>query len=282
VNASDKAAVLAEALPYIQRFAGKIVVIKYGGNAIGDDGALRAFADDVVLMRAVGMLPVVIHGGGPQIGDLMARLGKEPEFRDGLRVTDAETLDIARMVLVGKVNREIVNVINVHGPMAVGLSGEDAGFLSASPRSPELGFVGDVGNVDTTLVDRLLAQELIPVIATIAVDASGQAYNVNADTAAGAVARALGAEKLVFLTDVDGLRRDRDDATSRVSALAADEAEKLLTGDTVQGGMIPKVRACIEAVRGGVGHAHILDGRAPRALLLEMFTPEGIGTMVTP
>ncbi|HZN14996.1 MAG TPA: acetylglutamate kinase [Acidimicrobiales bacterium] len=278
----DKAEVLAEALPYIRRFRGKIVVVKYGGNAIGDDEALKQFANDVVLMHSVGMLPVVVHGGGPQIGDLMERLGKVPEFRDGLRVTDAETLDIARMVLVGKVNREIVTAINVHGALAVGLSGEDGGLLSASQRSPELGFVGDVGSVNTTIVDRLLASELIPVVATIAADAAGQAYNINADTAAGAVAQALGAEKLVFLTDVDGIRADRNDPSSTISTLSSDAADKLIANGTVADGMVPKVSACIEAVRGGVGHAHILDGRAPRALLLEIFTPEGIGTMVTP
>src|SRR5256886_12247933 len=215
VDANAKAAILAEALPYIRRFHNKIVVVKYGGNAIGD---LDTFAQDIVLMRSVGMCPVVIHGGGPQIGDLMARLGKEPEFRDGLRVTDAETLDIARMVLVGKVNREIVNAINVHGALAVGLSGEDGGLLTVSPRNPELGFVGDVDEVNTAIVDRLLASELIPVIATIGTDTSGQAYNINADTAAGALAHALGAEKLVFLTDVDGLRRDRDDPASTISS----------------------------------------------------------------
>ena len=282
IGPQEKAQVLADALPYIRRFWGKVVVVKYGGNAIGDDTSLREFAHDVVLMRSVGMRPVVVHGGGPQIGDLMSRLGKETEFRDGLRVTDAETLDIARMVLVGKVNREIVNAINVHGPMAVGMSGEDAGMLSASPRDPALGYVGDIGAVNPELVERLLAEELIPVIATIAADASGQAYNVNADTAAGAVALALRAEKLVFLTDVEGLRGDRDDPGSTMSSLSADAAEQLIADGIVADGMVPKVRACVDAVRGGVGHAHILDGRAPRALLLEVFTPEGIGTMVTP
>jgi acetylglutamate kinase len=282
VQPLQKAEVLAEALPYIRRFWGKVVVVKYGGNAIGDDAALHQFAQDIVLMRSVGMLPVVVHGGGPQIGDLMSRLGKVPEFRDGLRVTDAETLDIARMVLVGKVNREIVTAINVHGALAVGLSGEDAGLLRASQRSPELGFVGDVGAVDTSIVDRLLAAELIPVVATIAADAAGQAYNINADTAAGALAQALGAEKLVFLTDIDGIRRDRDDPSTTISALPAHEAEKLIADGTVGEGMVPKVRACIDAVHGGVGHAHILDGRLPRAVLLEIFTPEGIGTMVNP
>jgi len=191
-DAATKAAVLAEAMPYIRRFRDKVVVVKYGGNAMGPD--LAGFAGDIALMRAVGMLPVVIHGGGPQIGDMMARLGKVTEFRDGLRVTDAETLDIARMVLVGKVNREIVAAINVNAPLAVGLSGEDAGLILASARNPDLGFVGDVEDVNPGIIQRLLAEELIPVVSTIGADLAGQAYNINADTVAGAIAEALGAE----------------------------------------------------------------------------------------
>jgi acetylglutamate kinase len=203
VTAPEKAAILAEALPYIRRFQGKVVVVKYGGNAMGDDDKeLDLFAQDVVLMRSVGMQPVVVHGGGPQIGELMARLGKVPEFHEGLRVTDAETLDIARMVLVGKVNREIVGAINVHAPLAVGLSGEDAMLLTASARHPDLGFVGDVANVDAGIIERLLNEGLIPVVATIGADTEGQAYNINADTAAGAIAEALQAEKLVYLTNI--------------------------------------------------------------------------------
>ncbi len=279
---ADKAAVLAEALPYIRRFWGKVVVVKYGGAAMTDPALAALFAQDVVLMRSVGMRPVVVHGGGPQIGLLMARLGKEPEFREGLRVTDSDTLEIARMVLVGKVNRDVVAAINVHGPLAVGLSGEDAGLITATARSPELGFVGDVQAVNPSILARLLAEELIPVVATIASDAGGQAYNVNADTAAGAVAEALGAEKLVYLTDVEGLRRDVDDPESQVNTVSADELEALVSSGFVTGGMIPKIRSGLRAVRNGVGHAHILDGRVPHALLLEVFTREGIGTMVTP
>ncbi|MGH9205582.1 MAG: acetylglutamate kinase, partial [Acidimicrobiales bacterium] len=211
-----KAAVLSEALPYIRRFRGKVVVIKHGGSAMGESSraSLAGFAEDVVLMHAVGMRPVVVHGGGPQIGDLMARLGKQAEFREGLRVTDADTLDIARMVLVGKVNKDIVSAINVHGPLAVGLSGEDGRLITASARSADLGFVGDVDGVDSGIVDRLLVQELIPVVATIGSDRSGQAYNINADTVAGVIAEAVGAEKLVYLTDVEGLRRNVDDPDS--------------------------------------------------------------------
>ena len=211
MNASGKAHVLAEALPYIRRFWDKVVVVKYGGAAMDDPAQAVLFAQDIVLMRSVGMRPVVVHGGGPQIGQLMARLGKEPEFRDGLRVTDADTLDIARMVLVGKVNRDIVSAINVHAPLAVGMSGEDAGLITATARSPELGFVGDVDTVNASILERVLAQGLIPVVATIGSDVGGQAYNINADTAAGAVAEALGAEKLVYLTNVEGLRSDADD-----------------------------------------------------------------------
>ena len=278
----EKAAVLAEALPYIRRFWGKVVVVKYGGNAIGDDDALAGFASDVALMRSVGMRTVVVHGGGPQIGDLMARLGKVPEFREGLRVTDADTLDIARMVLVGKVNRDIVSAINVHGPLAVGLSGEDAGLITASARSPELGFVGDVAAVNASIIERLLAEDLIPVVATIGASPEGQAYNINADTAAGAIADALQAEKLVYLTNVEGLREDAADPSSLLSAVSTADLEAMIANGSVVEGMVPKVASCIAAVRGGVGQAHILDGRAPHALLLEVFTHEGIGTMVSP
>ena len=281
-DADAKAAVLVEALPYIRRFWGKVVVIKYGGNAIGGDKELMQFAQDVVLMRSVGMRPVVIHGGGPQIGDLMSRLGKVPEFRDGLRVTDAETLDIARMVLVGKVNREIVAAINVHAPIAVGLSGEDAGLITASARSPDLGFVGDVQTVNTTIVERLLAQELIPVVATIGTDETGQAYNINADTAAGAIAEAVDAAKLVYLTNVEGLRRDPEDESTLIHTISVDELDSMIGTGSIGAGMIPKVASCVRALRAGVGHAHILDGRRPHALLLEIFTHEGVGTMVSP
>ncbi|MFP5317247.1 MAG: acetylglutamate kinase [Acidimicrobiia bacterium] len=281
-TAADKAAVLAEALPYIRRFWGKVVVVKYGGSAMEDPALAALFAQDVVLMRSVGMRPVVVHGGGPQIGALMARLGMVPEFRDGLRVTDADTLDVARMVLVGKVNRDIVSSINVLGPLAVGLSGEDAGLIIATARNPELGFVGDVVQVNPSIIERLMAEELIPVIATIGSDAEGQAYNINADVAAAAVAEAVGAEKLVYLTDVIGLLADVRDQSSLVHSLTVDQLDAWLAGGQVSGGMIPKLASCARAVRGGVVQAHILDGRVPHALLLEVFTNEGIGTMIGP
>jgi acetylglutamate kinase len=210
--AADRAATLVEALPYIRRFADQVVVVKYGGNALAgasDDHALALFAQDIVLMRQVGMRPVVVHGGGPQISDLMGRLGKESEFRNGLRVTDGETVDIVRMVLIGQVNPQLVAAINVHGPLAVGVSGEDAGLIRAVARNADLGFVGDVESINPTILNALLDDEFIPVVATIGTDADGQAYNINADTVAGAIAEALGAEKLVYLTDIEGLRRDR-------------------------------------------------------------------------
>ena len=278
-----KADVLVEALPYIRRFAGKTVVVKYGGNALAgatEGDALALFAQDIVLMHAVGMRPVVVHGGGPQISDLMRRLGKTTEFRNGLRVTDKETVEIARMVLVGQVNPQIVAAINVHGPLAVGVSGADAGLIVAEARDPELGFVGDVTDVNPTIVNRLLNEELIPVIATIGSDVSGQAYNINADTVAGAIAEALGAEKLVYLTDIEGLRRFVDDAASLIRQTTPDELDALMANGTIAGGMIPKVESCVHAVRSGVGRAHILDGRIPHVLLLEVFTDAGIGTMV--
>ena len=225
-SAAAKAAVLVESLPYIRRFLGDVVVVKYGGNvlqakpgqpAVDEATALASFAEDIVLMRSVGMLPVVVHGGGPQIGALMERVGKVAEFHDGFRVTDADTIDLVRMVLVGKVNRDIVSTVNVHGALAVGLSGEDANLITATARSEALGFVGDVVAVDPSIVLQLLAQGLIPVVATIGTDASGQAFNINADAAAGALATALEAEKLVFLTDVAGLRADPDDPATLIT-----------------------------------------------------------------
>jgi acetylglutamate kinase len=280
-DGAERVGVLLEALPYIHRFRGALVVVKYGGNAMIDPALGRAVADDVVLLRAVGLKPVVVHGGGPQISDLMARLGKEPEFRDGLRVTDAETVDIARMVLVGKVNRDIVAAINVHGPLAVGLSGEDAGLIVAGARTPELGYVGDVHAVNPTILERLLAEDLIPVVSTIGSDPSGQAYNINADTVAGALAEALGAEKAVFLTDVAGLLDDVDDPGSLISRVTSAELQAMIDGGRLTGGMIPKLAAALHAVQNGVASAHLLDGRVPHVLLLELFSDAGIGTMIT-
>ncbi|HZR14778.1 MAG TPA: acetylglutamate kinase [Acidimicrobiia bacterium] len=278
----ERATVLAEALPYIREFTGSTIVVKYGGHAMDDPGLADLFARDIVLMRLVGMNPVVVHGGGPQISQLMRRLGKEPEFVDGLRVTDAETVDIVRMALVGKVNREVVASVNRHGSYAVGLSGEDAGLLTAVARDERLGFVGDVGKVDPSILERLIREELIPIVATVGVDDDGQPYNVNADAVAGAIAESLGARKLVYLTNVAGLYTDYPDESTLVSQIDTRGLEELRERGVFDEGMIPKVESCIAALRNGVASAHVLDGRVPHVLLLELLTREGIGTMVTP
>ena len=281
--AALKAATLVEALPYIRRFAGKTVVVKYGGNALAgtsEHDALTLFAEDIVLMRLVGMNPIVVHGGGPQISEMMGRLGKQTEFVDGLRVTDGETVEIARMVLKGQVNPQLVAAINVHGNYAVGVSGVDGGLIRATARDPQLGFVGDVTAINPGVLHGMLANEFIPVIATIGSDETGQAYNINADTVAGAIAEALGAEKLVYLTDIEGLRRDVHDAASLIRQTTADELDALIADGIIAGGMIPKVASCTHAVRNGVHNAHILDGRIAHVLLLEIFTDSGIGTMI--
>ncbi len=277
-----RAAVLVETLPYIQRFKGSVIVVKFGGNAMVDPDLAARFAEDIVLMHSVGIRPVVVHGGGPQIGELMDRLGLKSEFRDGLRVTDAATLDVARMVLVGKVSRDIVSSINVHGPLAVGLSGEDGGLIRATARDPELGFVGDVEAVNPGIVERLLAEDLIPVVSTIGADVTGQAYNINSDTVAAALAGALDAERILYLTDIEGLRADADDAETLISRLDVERLGTLMVDGTISGGMIPKAQACLDAVNAGVGSAHMVDGRIPHVLLLELFTDAGIGTMVFP
>ncbi|MEO5680526.1 MAG: acetylglutamate kinase [Acidimicrobiales bacterium] len=281
--ATNTAEVLVEALPYLRRFAGRTIVVKYGGNALHDalGDPLEVFASDIVLMHSVGLRPVVVHGGGPQISALLQRLGIVSQFVEGLRVTDRDTLDIARMVLVGKVNKDIVSAVNTKAPVAVGISGEDGAFLRVTPRDPALGYVGDVRSVDTTLLDKLLAEQLVPVIATIGTDDEGNAYNVNADTAAAAIAAALGAEKLIHLTNVEGIRSVAADAATRLSHLRADELDLLLQSGALGGGMAPKAESCLHAVRNGVAAAHVLDGRVPHVLLLELFTEAGIGTMVT-
>lgn len=271
---------LIEALPYLQRFRGSILVIKFGGNAMVDPDLSRTFAQDLVMLRSVGIKPVVVHGGGPQIGELLGRLGKESEFRNGLRVTDAETLDVARMVLVGKVGRDIVGEINIHGAYAVGMSGEDGGLIRAEIRDPELGFVGEVAEVNPAIIERLLAEDLIPVVSSIGADEAGQALNINADTVAGALGGALQAEKVIYLTDVPGLLADVDDPESLIRRADVSHLRHLIDDGTISGGMVPKVRSCIDAVEAGAASAHMLDGRRPHVLLLELFTDTGIGTMV--
>lgn len=281
--ATTKVTTLIEALPYIRQFSGSTMVIKYGGNALAgttDHDALRLFADDIVLMHLVGIRPVVVHGGGPQISDLMARLGKQTEFRKGLRVTDAETVDIARMVLIGQVNPQIVTAINTHGNFAVGVSGEDAGLIVARPLDPELGYVGEVAEVNPELLRGLLADDFIPVVATVGTDGRGQAYNINADAVAAAIARSLGASKLIYLTDIEGLRRTVDDPESLIRQTTPAELRSLIADGIIDGGMIPKAEGCIAAVDDGVARAHILDGRIAHVLLLELFTDAGVGTMI--
>jgi acetylglutamate kinase len=286
-RAGEKAAVLAEALPWLQRFHDQVVVVKYGGNAMIDEELKQAFAQDMVFLRLAGIHPVVVHGGGPQISSMLTRLGLPAEFRGGLRVTTPETIDIVRMVLVGQVGRELVGLINRHGPYAVGLSGEDAGLFTAEKRTAlvdgeevDIGLVGDVVQVNPDAVLDIIRAGRIPVVAGVAPDSGGLVYNINADSAAAALAAALGAAKLVVLTDVEGLYANYPDPESLISALTADELEPMLPA--LESGMAPKMEACLRAVRGGVGRAHVIDGRVPHSVLLEVFTSEGVGTMVVP
>ena len=283
-DSAKVANLLIEALPYIQKFAGKVVVIKYGGNALAgasESDALGSFAKDVALLHAVGIKPVVVHGGGPQISALMERLGKTPSFHNGLRVTDAETMEIVSMVLLGTVNPQLVSAINQHGAPAVGVSGQDANMFMVTSRDSALGFVGDITKVDATIVKQMLDDSQIPVVATLGTDHTGQAYNINADTAAGALAEALGAQKLVYLTDIAGVRADKDDQGSLLRQATTSQLRSLLVSGAIDGGMIPKIESCVAAIERGVFQAHILDGRIAHVLLLELFTDAGVGTMVS-
>ncbi|MFI6032466.1 acetylglutamate kinase [Amycolatopsis magusensis] len=287
IAAAEKAGVLVEALPWLQRFHGATVVVKYGGNAMIDDELKRAFAEDMVFLRLAGLRPVVVHGGGPQISAMLARLGIEGEFKGGLRVTTPETMDIVRMVLVGQVSRELVGLINAHGPYAVGISGEDARLFTAERKQAtvdgeavDIGLVGEVASVNPDAVLDIVNAGRIPVVSTVAPDVDGVVHNVNADTAAGALAAALGAEKLVVLTDVEGLYANWPDRSSLVDRIRVDRLEQLLPG--LASGMIPKMEACVRAIRGGVRRAHVIDGRIAHSVLLEVFTSQGIGTMVLP
>ena len=277
----DKAEILTEALPWIKRMWGRTVVVKYGGAAMTEAGLRESVASDIVLMKLVGINPVIVHGGGPEITSYMQRLDLPVEFHDGLRVTSDEAMEVVKMVLVGKVNTELVAAINSHGRLAVGLSGDDASLITARQRSAELGRVGDVSAIDTTVVTNLVEDGFIPVVATIAAGEDGGSYNVNADLVAGELAGALAADKVIFLTDVDGLFADFEDKESLISALTLGEAEEMIAYDRLASGMIPKVSACARALREGVGRAHILNGKLPHALLLEVFTDEGVGTMIT-
>ncbi len=290
-QAQNVASVLAEALPYIQRFSGKTIVIKYGGNAMIDDKLKAGFARDIVLMKLVGMNPVVVHGGGPQIGQLLERIGKESEFIQGMRVTDTETMDIVEMVLGGQVNKEIVNLIHRYGGNAVGLTGKDGNLICATKmhmtrNAPELdvseiidlGHVGEVSKINTKVLEMLVQDDFIPVIAPVGVGEDGHSYNINADLVAGKIAEALGAEKLILLTNTAGLL---DKEGVLLTGLNSESVERLVEDGTIYGGMLPKIRCALEAVESGVHSSHIIDGRVEHAVMLEVFTDEGVGTLIT-
>lgn len=289
--ATQVSRVLTEALPYIQRFTGKTIVIKYGGNAMESDELKNSFARDIVLMKTVGINPVVVHGGGPQIGDLLKRLNIESQFVDGMRVTDTQTMDVVEMVLGGQVNKDIVNLINQHGGSAIGLTGKDAGLIKArklkvsrhtpgldKPEIIDIGHVGEVVEVNTRLINRLVSDDYIPVIAPIGVGVDGASYNINADLVAGKVAEALQAEKLMLLTNIAGLM---DKAGNVLTGLTTAQVDALIADGTIYGGMLPKIRCALDAVQGGVSSAIIVDGRVPNAILLEIFTDTGVGTLIT-
>jgi len=290
INANAIAKVLTEALPYIQRFSGKTIVIKYGGNAMADDKLKNGFARDVVLMKLVGMNPVVVHGGGPQIGDLLKRIGKESEFVEGMRVTDSETMDIVEMVLGGQVNKEIVNLINKHGGAAVGLTGKDGDLIHARkmvftrtdpemkvPEIIDIGHVGEVESIDTAVVNMLIQEKFIPIVAPIGVGDDGQSYNINADLVAGKLAEILSAEKLIMLTNTAGLLDSQGEV---LTGLSVNDVDRLIEDKVIIGGMLPKIRSVLDAVHNGVTSAHIIDGRVEHAVLLEIFTDHGVGTLI--
>jgi acetylglutamate kinase len=280
MNSPSSVETLLEALPYIREFHGRTIVIKYGGAAMRDEELREAFARDVVLLKYVGMNPVIVHGGGPEITHYMERMGMEVRFVEGLRVSDAETVEVAKMVLLGKINSDILVRLNRHGQQAVGLGGEDGSLFEVRPveHSKDVGFVGEIEKVNVDVIDHI-AEDYVPVIASVGTDRDGASYNVNADEAAGKVAAAMPAHKAIFLTDVDGWLRNPDDPESRISTATADEVRAALGG--IEGGMRPKLTACVEAIAGGVEAAHIVDGRRPHTLLLELFTDAGIGTKIT-
>ncbi len=285
IEPSQRAQILVEAIPYIRRFSGKRIVIKYGGSAMTDDSLKSRFAEDIALLNLIGIKPIIVHGGGPQIGELLTRVGKECQFVEGLRVTDEETMSIVEMVLVAKVNKDVVSMINYHGGKAVGISGRDGGLIRAKKARParlantdvDLGLVGEVESINPRVVDALEEKGFIPVIAPVGAGPDERPYNINADTAAGALSAALGAEKFVLLTDVSGVL---DSENNLISSLSEDEAEALLEQGVASGGMIPKIKCCMVALRRGVPKAHIVDGRVPHAILLEILSDQGIGTEI--
>ncbi|MCL6471851.1 MAG: acetylglutamate kinase [Firmicutes bacterium] len=281
----EKAQILTEALPYIKEYHGKTVVIKYGGAAMEQEDLKQVVATDIVLMKYVGLNPVIVHGGGAEVSRQMKAMGKEVKFVNGLRVTDEDTIDIVKMVLVGKINKEVVSLINRHGKLAVGLSGDDGNLITARKKKMEdgidLGFVGEVVNINTQVLNNLIKDDFIPVVATVGVGEDGASYNINADKVAGEIAAALKADKIIFLTDVDGLYEDFENKDTLISELKLADCEEKLSSKSIKSGMIPKVEGCVTALRAGVKRAHILNGTIPHALLLEIFTDKGVGTMIT-
>ncbi len=277
----QKANVLIESLPYIRAFHNQTIVVKYGGNAMVNEELKRTVIKDIVLMKYVGMNPIIVHGGGPEISEMMMKLGKEPKFVDGLRVTDEQTMQITEMVLLGKINREIVSLINRYGINAIGVSGKDGNMMRAKQKDPRLGLVGEIEKVNIDFIKMISDKGYIPVISPIAFGKSGETYNINADEVAGRMASALEAKKLILITDVEGVMRNQADKNSIISHIRADEIEKYIEDRVISGGMIPKIKCCLDAVTNGVKRAHIIDGRKPHSILLEIFTKKGIGTMIT-
>ncbi len=278
---AQRAQVLMQALPYIKRYSGKIVVIKYGGNAMIDEQLKQQVMEDIVLLWTIGVKVVLVHGGGPEISDMMKKLGKVPQFINGLRVTDKETMDIVQMVLAGKVNKSLVNLLQMKGGNAIGLSGQDGGLIECSFKDEKLGFVGEINNVNNAPITDILEKGYIPVISTLGCDVSGNTFNINGDTAAAFIAGALSAERLILMTDVCGILHDKNDPKSLIPEITADEAKKLCSEGVISDGMIPKVDCCIEALNRGVNNVVIMDGRIPHSILMELLTDEGAGTMFT-
>ena len=277
----ERAEVLTQALPYIQRYNGKVVVVKYGGNAMIDEQLKAQVMEDIVLLWLVGVKVVLVHGGGPEINEVLDRVGKKPEFVNGLRVTDRETMDIVQMVLAGKVNKTLVNLLEMNGGKAMGISGMDGRLIEAVPKNEALGYVGKITKVNTDTVTDLLEKGYIPVISTVACDSHGNSYNINGDTAAAYIAGAIGAERLIMMTDIAGILRDKDDPSTLITELTVDEAEMLAESEIVSGGMIPKINCCVDAINKGVKNVTIMDGRVPHSILMEILTDEGAGTMVS-
>lgn len=279
ISNAQRATVLVHALPYIQEYTGKIVVVKYGGNAMVNEKLQNSVMRDIILLSLIGVKVVLVHGGGPEITDMLTKIGKKSEFVDGLRVTDRETVEVTQMVLAGKINKNLVNLIQNMGGTAIGLSGIDGHMIEASPKSEKLGFVGEITNINPKPILDVIGNGYIPVISTVGCDCSGNVYNINADTAAARIAGKLGAESLISLTDISGILMDKNDPESLISKIRVNEVPQLISDGVIDGGMIPKAQCCVNAIRGGVNRVFIIDGRVPHSILIEMLTNEGIGTM---